>query len=37
MGFTREGIVETYRDIFERFDFETREEMIPVKRLELER
>ncbi len=36
MGFTREGIVEQYKDIFERFKFETREEMIPVKRLELE-
>ncbi|MCK6582684.1 MAG: sulfotransferase [Anaerolineales bacterium] len=36
MGFTREEIVEQYKDIFERFKFETREEMIPVKRLELE-
>jgi len=39
MGFTREGIVEMYKDIFERFHFETREEeeLVPVKRLELER
>ena len=38
MGFTREGIVERYKDIFERFNFETREEeeLVPVKRLELE-
>ncbi|GAB4498508.1 MAG: hypothetical protein OHK003_10960 [Anaerolineales bacterium] len=39
MGFTREGIVDMYKDIFERFHFETREEehLVPVKRLELER
>lgn len=40
MGFTRQGIVEMYRDVFERFGFETREEedLLPVKkRLELER
>jgi hypothetical protein len=39
MGFTREEIVERYKDIFERFNFETREEeeLVPVKRLELER
>ncbi|MBK7451139.1 MAG: sulfotransferase [Anaerolineales bacterium] len=38
MGFTREGIVERYKDIFERFNFETREEeMVPVERMELER
>jgi hypothetical protein len=39
MGFTREGIVNMYKDVFERFNFETREEeeLVPVKRLELER
>lgn len=37
MGFTREGIVERYKDIFERFNFETREETIHVERMELER
>ena len=37
MGFTRQGIVDMYRDIFERFNFDTREEMVPVKRLEVER
>lgn len=40
MGFTREGIVKMYKDIFERFNFETREEeeLLPVKRrLQLER
>jgi hypothetical protein len=37
MGFTRQGIMEMYKDIFERFDFDTREEMVPVKRLEVER
>jgi len=39
MGFTREWIVNRYKDIFERFNFETREEeeLVPVKRLELER
>jgi len=39
MGFTREGIVERYKDIFERFNFETRESetLIPVERMELER
>lgn len=30
MGFTREQIVSMYRDIFERFGFETREENVPV-------
>jgi hypothetical protein len=29
MGFTRAGIVEMYRDIFERFDFDRREDMLP--------
>ncbi|MCZ2128281.1 MAG: sulfotransferase [Anaerolineales bacterium] len=39
MGFTREEIVERYRDIFERFGFETRDEeaLISVPRLQLER
>ena len=40
MGFTRRGIVEMYRDIFERFQFETREDedsLSVKKRLELER
>ena len=37
MGFTREGIVERYKDIFERFNFETREETVHVERMELER
>ena len=30
MGFTREGIINSYADIFERFDFDKREPM-PVK------
>ncbi|MBK6644481.1 MAG: sulfotransferase [Anaerolineales bacterium] len=40
MGFTRRGIVEMYRDVFERFQFETREDedsLSVKKRLELER
>lgn len=37
MGFTRREIVAGYKDIFERFGFDTREETIPVKRMELER
>jgi hypothetical protein len=36
MGFTREQIVETYKDIFERFNFETREDLVPVKQVELD-
>lgn len=36
MGFTREQIVETYKDIFERFEFETREDLLPVKQIELD-
>lgn len=36
MGFTREQIVEAYKDIFERFDFETREDLVPVKQIELD-
>lgn len=36
MGFTREQIVETYKDIFERFNFETREDLIPVEQIELD-
>lgn len=39
MGFTRAGIVQMYKDIFERFNFDTREEehLVPVQRMELER
>lgn len=36
MGFTREQIVEAYKDIFERFNFETREDLVPVKQVELD-
>ncbi|MBL8050826.1 MAG: sulfotransferase [Anaerolineales bacterium] len=36
MGFTREQIIETYADIFERFEFETREDLVPVKQIELD-
>lgn len=36
MGFTREQIVEIYKDIFERFNFETREDLVPVKQIELD-
>jgi len=36
MGFTREQIVEIYKDIFERFHFETREELLSVARVELD-
>ncbi|KXK10715.1 MAG: Sulfotransferase domain protein [Chloroflexi bacterium OLB14] len=36
MGFTREQIVETYKDIFERFAFDTREDLIPVAQIELD-
>ena len=36
MGFTREQIVEMYADIFERFNFETREDLVPVKQIELD-
>ncbi len=36
MGFTREQIIETYKDIFERFNFETREDLVPVKQVELD-
>ena len=38
MGFSREQIVKIYADIFERFDFETREDnLVPVNRIELDR
>jgi omega-hydroxy-beta-dihydromenaquinone-9 sulfotransferase len=37
MGFTREQIVEIYKDIFERFHFETREDLLPIERIELDR
>lgn len=37
MGFTREQIVEIYKDIFERFNFETREDLLPIERIELDR
>lgn len=36
MGFTREQIVETYKDIFERFNFETREDLVAVQQIELD-
>ena len=36
MGFTREQIIEIYKDIFERFEFETREDLVPVKQIELD-
>lgn len=36
MGFTREQIVGLYADIFKRFEFETREDLVPVKRIELD-
>lgn len=36
MGFTRDQIVEIYADIFERFHFDTREELTPVKQVELD-
>ena len=37
MGFTRDDIVRMYADVFKRFDFETREDLVPVQRVELER
>jgi len=37
MGFTRRQIVEMYADIFERFGFETREDMAVTKTIELDR
>ena len=37
MGFTREQIVKIYADIFERFNFETREDLVPVISIELDR
>lgn len=36
MGFTREQIMRIYADIFERFNFETREDLVPVKSIELD-
>ncbi len=36
MGFTREQILKIYGDVFERFQFETREELLPVERIELD-
>ena len=36
MGFTREQIIEAYADIFERFEFETREDLVPVNQIELD-
>ncbi len=36
MGFTREQIVKIYADIFERFNFETREDLVPVNSIELD-
>lgn len=37
MGFSREQIIERFADIFERFEFETRDDLVPVQRVELER
>ena len=37
MGFTREQIVKIYADIFERFNFETREDLVPVISIALDR
>lgn len=37
MGFTREDIVRIYADIFARFEFETREDFVPVQQVELDR
>ncbi|RJP55107.1 MAG: sulfotransferase [Anaerolineaceae bacterium] len=36
MGFTREQILKIYADVFKRFQFETREELLPVERIELD-
>ncbi|MBL8098985.1 MAG: sulfotransferase [Anaerolineales bacterium] len=36
MGFTREQILEIYKDIFERFNFDTREDLVPVQQIELD-
>jgi hypothetical protein len=36
MGFTREQIVEIYKDIFERFNFDTREDLVVVQQIELD-
>jgi len=37
MGFNHEDIVRHYADVFARFEFETREELMPVQRVELDR
>ena len=37
MGFSREQIIERFSDIFKRFEFETRDDLVPVQRMELER
>lgn len=37
MGFSRDDILRLYADIFERFEFETREDLVPVHRVELDR
>lgn len=36
MGFSREQIIETFKDIFERFEFDTREDLVPVSQIELD-
>lgn len=36
MGLTREQVIEMFKDIFERFNFETREDLLPVKQVELD-
>ena len=37
LGFTREQIIKIYADIFERFNFETRDDnLVPVNRVELD-
>ncbi|MBI5823651.1 MAG: sulfotransferase [Chloroflexi bacterium] len=36
MGFSREQIVKIYADIFKRFEFETREDLVHVKSIELD-
>lgn len=37
MGFTREGIIALYADVFRRFDFDTREEQPAREKVEVER
>ena len=35
MGFTREQVINLYPDIFERFEFETREETVAREKVEV--